>query len=103
MHVCMYVTMYIHIHIGLLADLIGRHWQGLAAASRSLLRDGQIDRATSRRLSELDVAADVVRHIRSASIRDLLMRLELTRMRARQAAGFDMGNPCLAFLLLRAG
>ena len=76
---------------------LGTHQQGLASASRTLFKSGVISGARKKKLLELDVAFQVVRHSNVASVAkfDLDFCSELSR-----AAVPPLGaSPCAQFLL----
>eukprot|EP00969_Alexandrium_andersonii_P284941 12596748-Alexandrium_andersonii.AAC.1 len=56
--------------LGLACARLGQHLEGLSAAGRRLAAAGLIDGYTKRRLRELDVAVNFMRHISEPKCRD---------------------------------
>ena len=65
-----------------LAVEVGQHFQGLAQAARSLKRAGRLSPATASKLTKVDTAFNLVRHVTAVSAgrfeEDLLMEMRRT-------------------------
>ena len=58
-----------------IADLTGKHHQGLRSAAAHLRREGAISSGLAKKLTRLDDAACVTRHITSVSVATLLQEV----------------------------